>query len=63
MIRVIFIFAVGIALGYWVGFKDARTHRQDIVARTVGRVGGKTRADVSGDVDRKTQSVVEDSDR
>jgi hypothetical protein len=63
MIRVILIFAVGLGLGYWVGFKDAKTHKQDIVARTVARVGGQTRQDVSGDFDKKTQAVVEGVDR
>ena len=63
MIRVIFIFAVGLGLGYWVGFKDARAHKQDIVARTVARVGGQTRQDVSGDFDKKMQNVDPDGDR
>jgi hypothetical protein len=63
MIRVIFIFVVGLGLGYWVGFKDARMHKEDVVARTVARVGGQTRRDVGVDVDQKMQKVEQDSDR
>jgi hypothetical protein len=63
MFRVIFIFVVGLGVGYWVGFKDARTHKQDIVARIVAHVGGQTRQDVSGDFDKRTQAVVPDADR
>ena len=63
MLRVLFIFAVGMSLGYWVGFKDARTHRQDVVARTVARVGGHTRQDVSGDMDKKMERLEQDRDQ
>jgi hypothetical protein len=63
MMRFIFIFALGVSLGYWVGFKDARKHKYDVVARTVARVGGSTRAEVSGDMDKKMRGVDDDSDR
>lgn len=63
MMRVIFIFAFGLSVGYWVGFKDAKTHRDDIVVRMVNRAGGQTRNDVRTDVDGQMTKVEQDSDR
>ena len=62
MLRVLFIFVVGLGVGYWAGFNDARMHKQDVVARTVARVGGQTRKEVGVDVDQKMQKV-EQNDR
>ncbi len=61
--RVIFIFVVGVSLGYWVGFKDARMHSQDIVARMVQRAGGNTRDNVRADVDQEMRKVEQDTAR
>ena len=36
----LFLLAAAIAVGYMLGFKDARTHKEHIVARAVHRVGG-----------------------
>ena len=63
MLRVLFIFVVGLGVGYWAGFNDARTHKKDVVARVVARVGGQTRQEVGVDVDQKMQKVEQDSDR
>ena len=63
MLRVLFIFVVGLGVGYWAGFNDARTHGQDIVARTVARVGGQTRKEVGVNVDQKMQKVEQDNRR
>ena len=60
MLRVLFIFVVGLGVGYWAGFNDARTHKVDVVARTVARVGGQTRKEVNGDFDKKMQNVEKD---
>ena len=62
MFKVIFIFAIGLGVGYSVGFKDARTHTESIVTRVVNRVGGHTREDVKTDVDQQMRRV-DDSGR
>ena len=35
----IFLFAAALALGYSLGFKDARMHSENIVVRAVNQVG------------------------
>jgi hypothetical protein len=49
----ILLLIAGIAIGYFVGFRDARTHDETIVARMVDRVGGDHRANVITDVDKQ----------
>lgn len=34
----IFLIVVGIAIGYGIGYRDARTHPEHIVARAVAKV-------------------------
>ena len=36
----LFLLGAAIAVGYMLGFKDARTHKDHIVARAVQKVGG-----------------------
>lgn len=49
----ILLLIAGIAIGYFVGFRDARTHDETIIARMVDRVGGDHRANVITDVDKQ----------
>jgi hypothetical protein len=49
----VLLLLAGLVIGYFVGFKDARTHDETIVARVVARVGGDHRANVITDVDKK----------
>ncbi|HSJ62754.1 MAG TPA: hypothetical protein VK922_02490 [Gemmatimonadaceae bacterium] len=49
----VLLLLAGLAIGYFVGFKDARTHDETIVARVVARVGGDHRANVITDVDKQ----------
>jgi hypothetical protein len=53
----VLLLLVGIAIGYFVGFKDARSNDETIVARLVTRVGGDHRANVITDVDRQMQEA------
>ncbi len=54
----ILIIAIGIGLGYWFGFKDAQTHREDVVTRIVHRVGGSNRENFrTGDVDSRMERL------
>ena len=48
---------LGISIGYFYGYDDARHHTKNIVERTVDRVGGKNRDRMSNDVDKQTESV------
>lgn len=53
MARLLFLLLIGIALGYALGFQDAKMHDDNVVTRLVERAGGSTRARVSSDVDSK----------
>jgi hypothetical protein len=53
----VLLLVAGIAIGYFAGFRDARTHEETIVARLVTRVGGDHRANVITDVDRQMQEA------
>jgi hypothetical protein len=57
MKRAILIFAIGVAAGYAFGFNDAKAHPENIVARTVDRVGGSHREDMRTDVDKQMRSL------
>lgn len=43
MVKTLFILAIGAAIGYAYGYKDARTHDTSIVTRALENVGGKAR--------------------
>ena len=55
--KLILILIVGIVIGYAYGFKDAQTHRDHIVARMVGGVGGASREKVKGNIDKQVESA------
>ena len=57
MFRILFILAVGIAIGYFVGFGDAQTHDKNLVGRTIERIGGSARDNVGNDVDKKYDKI------
>lgn len=48
---------LGISIGYFYGYDDARHHTKNIVERTVDKVGGKNRDRMSNDVDKQTEDV------
>jgi uncharacterized membrane-anchored protein YhcB (DUF1043 family) len=43
MFRIIMAIVIGIAIGYFVGFKDAQTNRQNVVERVISKTGGGLR--------------------
>ena len=57
MRKAILLLAIGIAVGYWLGFQDRQNHRQDIVTRLVNQAGGSTRHDVKNDPDKLMDSL------
>jgi hypothetical protein len=57
MLRILFLLIVGIAIGYMIGFNDARTHDRHIVQRLVDRAGGSARSGVSNDIDARLEKA------
>jgi hypothetical protein len=52
MYKFLFALVIGLAAGYFAGFKDARRNQENIVARVVARVGGDTRDRVKTDFEK-----------
>lgn len=57
MIKYIVILALGLAVGYKMGYSDAAAKRKTIVERTLEKVGGSTRGKYNQDLDQKSGSV------
>ena len=57
MFKFLFILVVGVAVGYSYGWKDAKTHKQNVVERVVNRVGGKNRGAYDTNLDAQVESV------
>ncbi|HVE78392.1 MAG TPA: hypothetical protein VNA89_06005 [Gemmatimonadaceae bacterium] len=57
MKKFLFAFVVGIAIGYFYGFVDAKRHKKNVVERVVGRVGGSARAGVGNDIDGRMSAA------
>ena len=57
MVRTLFILAVGVAIGYVYGYKDAQTHDKTIVERTLDRAGAAAKGKYLSHVEQETDSV------
>jgi len=57
MRNMLILLTAGIAIGYFIGFSDARSHERDIVHRLVERAGGKSRAHMPNDIDAAMERV------
>jgi hypothetical protein len=57
MFKYVFILVIGIAIGYFYGFDDAKKNDENVVARTVERVGGKNRGQYNNDVDKRMENL------
>lgn len=57
MRKILLLLAIGVAIGYWWGFKDAKVNEHDIVSRLVSRAGGATRGNVTNNTDRLMDSL------
>jgi hypothetical protein len=51
------LLAIGVALGYTWGWRDAHINDDDIVTRIVSRVGGSTRGELKNDPDHLLDSL------
>ncbi len=53
MFKILFILAIGVALGYGYGWKDAQQNDKAIYERIVDQIGGHNRDLVGNDIDAK----------
>jgi hypothetical protein len=53
----ILIIIIGVSVGYWLGYKDARNHDESVVTRVVQRVGGDSRQYFKTDVDGRMERL------
>ena len=51
---------IGLGCGYYVGYSDGSTGKPSIAARAVGAVGGRSRSNVTNDIDA-TMEKLDDS--
>lgn len=57
MRKAIVLVALGVALGYTWGWRDAHLNENDVVTRIVSQVGGSTRSELKNDPDRMLDSL------
>ena len=57
MFKLVFVLVVGISIGYFYGFDDAKKHDDNVVTRVVDRVGGNSRGKYNNDVDKQMETL------
>lgn len=57
MLKTLFILAVGVAIGYNYGYKDARAHDKTVYERTLDRVGAAAKGKYVSHVAQDPDSV------
>jgi hypothetical protein len=57
MLKNLFLLVLGVAIGYFLGFGDAKKNDRNVVERLVERTGGKARENVKNDLDAKMKDV------
>jgi hypothetical protein len=55
MKKLVLLFIAGITIGYFYGFQDAKSHRDNVVRRVVSSVGGSNRDKLNNDMDAKME--------
>ena len=53
MFKFLFALVVGISIGYFYGFDDAKKHDENVVERVVDRVGAGSGGRYNNDVDKQ----------
>jgi hypothetical protein len=56
MLKYLVILAVGVAMGYGYGWKDAHANEKNVAERVLDRIGGETRERMGNDVDTRFQA-------
>jgi len=59
--RYLVLLAIGLGVGYGLGFQDAKQNDKNIVSRLVDMVGGSTRDKLRTDADAQMDKVDADS--
>ena len=57
MFKFVFVLVVGISIGYFYGFDDAKKHDDNVVTRVVDRVGGSSRGKYNNDIDKQMDKL------
>jgi hypothetical protein len=57
MLKFIFVLVVGISIGYFYGFSDAKKNEVTVVERVVDRVGGSNRGKYRTDIDKQMDAA------
>jgi hypothetical protein len=57
MFKFLVILALGMAIGYSYGWKDAQKNDQPITERLVARIGGDNKKNMDSDVDARMRDV------
>jgi hypothetical protein len=57
MRKALLLLAIGVALGYTWGWRDAQVNDRDVVSRIVSQVGGSTRGELGNDPDQLLDSL------
>ena len=57
MVKTLLILAVGAAIGYGYGYKDAKKHDKPIVERVLDRAGGAARGKYAASIDQEADSL------
>ncbi|HEU4584152.1 MAG TPA: hypothetical protein VFR95_00305 [Gemmatimonadaceae bacterium] len=57
MKKVLVLLAIGVALGYTWGWRDAHVNDRDVVTRIVSQVGGSTRGNLKNNPDHMLDSL------
>ena len=57
MMKFVLVLVVGISIGYFYGFDDAKKNDDNVVKRVVDRVGGSNRGQYNNDVDKRMESL------
>jgi hypothetical protein len=55
--KILVLLAIGVAIGYTYGFKDARRHDRPVVERLLDRAGASARGKYDSNVDRQAALV------
>lgn len=58
MFKYLVILALGVAIGYGYGWKDAQVNVKNVAERLVDRIGGDNKSKMGSDADATTREVV-----
>lgn len=57
MMKFVIALVIGISIGYFYGFDDAKKHDENVVTRVVERVGGSNRGRYNNDIDKQMEAA------